>query len=269
MEAGDPLTGWATVALAASTVATLLYSVITTRRDRKDADRRIQEQRDYDSRRAQQDQADAEARLEAERKAADRRLTDERMYTEKARQRERQQDSATRLLVRIASLLPLMNRVPNVFDTVSFALGGPRTVGETPCETESAVEGLRFGGFADLPGLRDVRATEQYRRLVHLVLTAARSEHQKSETNPEGRQEHSKLVAQDLWRYATFVRLSLEHLIEEGESLDPGEGGAGVSFPMLNRRLGDKSLWYPTNVPRGWQDAVSHDPDDPQYRPAK
>src|SRR4051794_31730880 len=103
VEAGDPLTGWATVGLAVVAVATLVFSEFTARRDRKDADRRIQEQRDYDSQRAQRDQADAEARLEAERKAADQRLADERMHMEKTRQRERQQDSATRLLVRIAS----------------------------------------------------------------------------------------------------------------------------------------------------------------------
>lgn len=266
MEAGDPLTGWATVGLAVVAVATLMYSVIATKRDRKDADRRIQEQRDYDSQRAQRDHADAEARLEAERRAADQRLADERLHTEKTRQRERQQDSATRLLVRIASLLPLMNWVPNVLHIVG---GGPVRVGEEHFEAERAVEGLRFGGFADLPGLRDVRATEQYRKLVHLVLTAARNEHEKSGTDPEVRHERSKLVALDLWRYATFVRVSLENLIEQGESLDPGEGGAGISFPMLNRGPGDRSLWSPTNVPQSWQDAISNDPADPQYRPAK
>jgi hypothetical protein len=251
--------------LAFVAVATLVYSAIAASRDRKDADRRITEQRNYDDQRAQRDRADAEARLAAERRAADQRLEDERAHMEKARQRERQQDSATRLLVRIADLLPLMNWVPNVFR----ASAGP-TRTEWDAECKRAVEGLRFGGFADVPGLRDVRATEQYRTLVHLVLTAARSEHdQEGETDQTARKDHSTLVAQDLLRYAMFVQLSLEHLIEQVESLDPGEGGAGVSFPMLDRRPGDRSLWFPPNVPQGWQEAISRNPNDPQYRRAK
>lgn len=275
---GDPLTGWATVALAVVAVATLIYSATIARRDRRDADRRIREQRDYDDQRATRDRADAEARLAAERRAADQRLDDERAHMEEMRQRERQQDSATRLLVRIADLLPLMNQVPNVLPTnrVPGVLRAHRLpqefgpVGDEPTvECERAVEGLRFGGFADLPGLRDARATEQYRTLVHLVLTVARDEHRhENEAGQDAEEERSGLVALDLWRYATFVRLSLEHLIEQGESLDPGEGGAGVSFPMLNRRPGDKSSWFPPSVPQGWQEAVSRDPNDPQYRAA-
>lgn len=274
----DPLTGWATVALAVAAVATLIYSASIARRDRRDADRRLREQRDYDDQRATWDRADAEARLAAERRAADQRLADERAHMEEMRQRERQQDSATRLLVRIADLLPLMNQVPNVLQTnrapgVLRAHRLPQELGpvgdEPTVECERAVDGLRFGGFADLPGLRDARATEQYRALVHLVLTVARNEQRhENEAGQEAQREHSGLVALDLWRYATFVRLSLEHLIEQGESLDPGEGGAGVSFPMLNRRPADKSSWFPPNVPQGWQEAVSRDPNDPQYRAA-
>ncbi|WP_216216884.1 hypothetical protein [Amycolatopsis aidingensis] len=276
---GDPLTGWATVALAAVAVATLIYNARTARRDRRAADRRLMEQRAYDDQRATRERADAEARLAAERRAADQRLDDERAHIEKLRQRERQQDSATRLLVRIADLLPLMKLVPNVVRTnrVPGAVRTPRfphysgpLLDEPTVVCERAVDGLRFGGFADLPGLHDTRATEQYRTLAHLVLTAARNEYRhKNEADQQAQQEHSELVALDLWRYATFVRLSLEHLIEQGESLDPGEGGEGVSFPVLNRRPGDKSLWFPPSVPQGWDEAVTRDPNDPQYRAAK
>lgn len=267
---GDPLTGWATVALAVAAVATLIYSASIARRDRRDSDRRIREQRDYDDQRATRDRADAEARLAAARRAADQRLADERARMEEMRQRERQQDSATRLLVRIADLLPLMNQVPGVLHSSRAPEGIGPLADEPTVECARAVEGLRFGGFADLPGLRDAIATEQYRTLVHLVFTVARNDYRhEDEAGQEADEERSELVALDLWRYATFVRLSLEHLIEQGESLDPGAGGAGVSFPMLARRPGDKSLWFPPSVPQGWQEAVSRDPNDPQYRPAK
>lgn len=105
---------------------------------------------------------------------------------------------------------------------------------------------------------------------MHLVLTVARGEHHKEgEADQANRLNRSELVALDLWRYATLVRLSLEHLIEQGTSLDPGEFRPGVAFPTLNRQQGDGSLWYPPNVPQGWQEAISRDPNDPQYRPAK
>jgi hypothetical protein len=290
--ASDSLTGWATVALAAVAVVTLVYGVITTRLDRKDADRRIEEQqdhddqrakrdredadrrigeqRDYDEQRAKRDRADAEARLAAERTAADQRLADERAHAESTRRRERQQDSAARLLARIADLLPQMGRVPNVFRAAFAAQGHMHVDAEPYIVCERAVEALRFGGVADLPGLSDTRSTEQYRTLVHLVLTVARNEHQQDEeADKTARQDRGRLVALDLWRYGTFVRLSLEHLIEHGESLDPGQGDAGVSFPMLRRQSGDGALWFPPNVPQGWQEAISRDPIDPQYRPAK
>lgn len=184
LAAGDPLTGWATVGLTVVAVATLVYTVVTATRSREEADKRIQDQRDYDdqraqrdreqadkriqdqleydNQRAQRDRADGEARLEAERKAADQRLAEERAHMEKARQRERQQDSATRLLMCIADLLPLINRVPNVFNTSSFGQGPGPYRDDRAVACERAVDGLRFGGFADLPGLCDAMAAEQY-----------------------------------------------------------------------------------------------------------
>jgi hypothetical protein len=261
--ASDPLTGWATVGLALVAVATLVYGQITAGRDRKDADRRIKDQRDYDDQRARRDRADSDTRLDTERKTANQRLEDERAYMEKVRRRERQQDSATRSLMRIADLLPLMGWVPDLFRGLKVA---PQAELD---QCARAVEGLRFGGVADLPGLVDVRATEQFRKLVHLVVTVTRGEHYEGEIDESARRDRGRLIALDLWRYATFVRLSLEHLIERGESLDPGPSGLGVSFPMLDRRPDDRVLWSPPNAPQGWHEAISRDPDDPQYRPAK
>ena len=49
----------------------------------------------------------------------------------------------------------------------------------------------------------------------------------------DAKRQRDTLAAKDLLRYATFVRLSLEHLIEDGASLDPGgDGTTGVSYPM-------------------------------------
>jgi hypothetical protein len=268
---GDPLTGWATVALGAVALATLVYTLATAKRDRGDADRRLKEQHDFDDRRAQRDRADAEARLVEERKASDQRLESERAHMEQVRQRERQQDSGTRLLGYIANLLPLMGHVPYVF----IRSGSTQTSGvrgdQADVECELLVQRLQLGGFADLPGLRNAQATEQYRILVHLALTAARGEHHRDDdTGDTARKRAANLAALDLSRYATFVRLSLEHLIEHGESLNPGDGGAGITFPMFTRRPGDGSAWSPSNVPQGWQNAVSRDnPNDPQYRAAK
>lgn len=268
---GDPLTGWATVGLGVVALATLVYTAYIAKRDRKDADRRIKEQQEFDDRRAQKDRAGAEARLEAERKAADERLESERAHLEKVRQRERQQDSATRLLGHIARLQPLMGRVPYVFIKSQSTLASGVRGDQSDVDCEMVVQGLRLGGFADVPGLRDAQAGEQYRTLVHLVLTAAYGKHHRDpDTSEATRKRVSGLATVDLSRYATFVRLSLEHLIDQGESLNPGEGGEGISFPMFARRPGDGSAWAPILVPQGWQEAVSRDnPDDPQYRDAK
>jgi hypothetical protein len=81
--------------------------------------------------------------------------------------------------------------------------------------------------------------------------------------------EYSRLTeraARDLPRFATFVRLSLEHLIEHGQSLNPGGCGAGVSFPKFYRPLTDMSQWSPQTPPGGWREAISNEPDDPVYR---
>ncbi|PKV94084.1 hypothetical protein ATK30_4953 [Amycolatopsis echigonensis] len=262
---GDPLTGWATVGLGVVALATLVYTAHTAKRDRRDADRRIKEQQDFDERRARRDRADADARLEAERKAADERLESERVHMEKVRERERQQDSATRLLRYIARLLPLMGRVPHVFirSGSTLASGVRGDAADVGCE--QVVQEFQLGGLADLPGLHDSQASEQCRTLVHLVLTAAHGKHHHGpDTSDAARKQLAKLATLDLLRYATFVRLSLEHSIEQGESLNPGDGGAGISFPMFARRPGDGSAWAPRLVPQGWQAAVSRDnPADP------
>jgi hypothetical protein len=245
---------------AGLTLAALLFAVYVSIRDRRDATRRLGDER-----------AGADKRLAEERAIADRRLADERAHTEGLRQRERQQDSARRLLEHIADLLPVIGRVPNVHPT--FVPLGEHYKGGDPWTVACirSVERLRLGGVADLPGLRDDQAAGQYRHLVHLVLTAAYGKHLEGvdAEDHDAQRQRSRLAAQDLLRYATFVRLSLEHLIEHGASLDPGgDGAAAVSYPMFGRHPGDQSLWSPQNIPTGWQDAVTREPDDPQYRPA-
>src|SRR4051812_11797994 len=59
------------------------------------------------------------------------------------------------------------------------------------------------------------RVTAQYRTLVQLVLTAASGEYQADLYEQEDKQQRTKMAGQDLLRYAIFVRLSLEHLVEQ------------------------------------------------------
>jgi hypothetical protein len=213
----DWLTGLGTVGLALVTVVTLIVTIVITTTDRRRADAAQQE-------------------------------------AEKARRRDRQQDSARSLLARIAGLMPYFDLVPGVIMAMSPPFGYPPSPRALECY--DAMRALEFGAHAELSGLGNASTAEQYRTLVHLVLTAA---------PPAGRNDQTrKLVSGDLRRYALFVQVSLENLVEHGQSLGPGQ----PAFPRLDRTPGDQSLWSPEHTPPAWLDALRRQPGDPLFEPA-
>jgi len=179
--------------------------------------------------------------------------TTDRRGAEEARHRERQQDSAGRLLVRIAALIPHCDLVPGVYKGISTLPGQPGHNWRR-MQCYEAMRALEFGAHAETSGLGDPRGAGQYRELVHLVITAAQG---------VPRELH-KRAGVDLRRYAIFVRVSLEHLIEAGQSLDPGQ----PAVPLLLRNPPEDSPWQPDNVPMPWRDALGREPGDPLFRPA-
>jgi hypothetical protein len=224
--------------LDVSTLATLITTIIFTIHCRKTAARQLTKERER-----------ADERLVEERAATGRRAAEQRVHAEQLRRRERQQDSTARLLAQIASITPYMTWVPDV-DALANQMRNDQTV----VTTFAAVRSLEFGATADVAGLGDPQAARQYRSLVHLVLTAAGL----PDEVPRCR------VGGDLRRYALFVQVSLENLVEHEASLD-----AGTAEPMLTRDAHDHSLWAPSITPQAWQDAIAREPTDPQYRPAR
>jgi hypothetical protein len=137
-------------------------------------------------------------------------ITDRR-NAEAARRRDRQQDSAQRLLGRIAGIVPYFLLIPGVFQSRSAPFGNlpynPRAL-----ECLNAVRALEAGMYADMAGLGDTRAADQYRELVRRVLAAA----------PGVGEDMGERTSEALRLSALFVRESLENLIEHGQSL-PGQ----------------------------------------------
>lgn len=135
----------------------------------------------------------------------------DRRNAESARRRDRQQDSAQRLLGRIAGIVPYFLLIPGVFQSRSAPFGNlpynPRAL-----ECLNAVRALEAGIYADMAGLGDTRAADQYRELVRRVLAAA----------PGVDEDMGERTSEALRLSALFVRESLENLIEHGQSL-PGQ----------------------------------------------
>jgi hypothetical protein len=100
------------------------------------------------------------------------------------------------------------------------------------------------------------QAADQYRALVHLVLTAAYRE--------IPAELHYRTLL-DLMRYSVFVRCSLRHLVEAGEALEPGS----PPLPVISRPVAAPA-WRPEHVPPEWADEIvrTH-PEDPLYGPAQ
>jgi len=147
-------------------------------------------------------------------------ITDRR-NAEAARRRDRQQDSAQRLLGHVAGIVWYFRLIPGIYQWVTTdLLNNPRALG-----CLNAVRALETGMYADISGLGDARAAGQYRQLVSHVLAVA----------PGVDEGMGERTSKALRRSAVFVRESLQNLIEYGQSL-PGQ----TSFPSLEPP-GDKA----------------------------
>jgi hypothetical protein len=143
-------------------------------------------------------------------------ITDRR-DAQAARRRDRQQDSAQRLLGRVAGIIPYSRLIPGVFLSSSTPPGHP-AYNQRAMECLNAVRALEAGMYADMAGLGDAGVADQYRELVRRVLAAA----------PGVDEGMGESTSEALRRCALFVSESLENLIEHGQSL-PGQ----TSFPIL------------------------------------
>jgi hypothetical protein len=177
--------------------------------------------------------------------------TTDRRRADRERRRDRQQDAARRLLGLMSALIPHMWVVPGVhLAAVSPFMNRP---GANPLtgQVAAAVFELEYGAHAEVAGLGDARAAGQYRELARLTMDAA-----VGIRGVDGRR-----VAGDLRRYALFVRVSLENLIENGQSIDPGNPAA----PKLDRPGDQTDLWEPEHKPQPWLDALKREVNDPLY----
>jgi hypothetical protein len=137
-------------------------------------------------------------------------ITDRRR-AEAARRRDRQQDSAQRLLGLIAGIMPYVRLIPGVYQSAGTSPGHP-FYNRYAMECLNAVRALQAGAYADVAGLGDATAAGQYRELVRRVLDAA----------PGVAKGSAESTTDDLRLCALFVGLSLENLIEHGQSI-PGQ----------------------------------------------
>lgn len=275
--AADWMTAWGTLFTAIGALIAVAVTVWLAARDRRDGENaRKQERVRHDRELAEERERSARDRDDAER-----RLKEERAYAEVLRRSDRQEASVGGLLDRIAGLMPFWSAVPGLYQEISLArmptsavmwwlptLGGPLAEQETKSQDArnaarlpilmqawEAVRSLSRGGHSEIWGLADARAAEQYRKLVHLVKTAAAGH------IPD---DLRKRAGQDLRRYAIWVRVSLENLTETGQSLDPGI----PPWPDLTRMPVHDTPWQPSNPSQAWQLAILQEPGDPAYLPA-
>jgi hypothetical protein len=156
-------------------------------------------------------------------------ITDRR-NAEVARRRERQQDSAQRLLGLIAGIMPHFSLIPGLFQSSSTPPGHP-AYNRHAMESLNAVRALQVGMYAEVAGLGDARAADQYRELVRRVMDAA----------PGVDEGMGERTSENLRHCALFVRESLENLIKHGQSY-PGQvsspSRAGPSGRQVPERPG-------------------------------
>ena len=152
-------------------------------------------------------------------------ITDRR-NAEAARRRDRQQDSAQRLLEHVAGIVWYFRLIPGIYQWVTTdLLNNPRALG-----CLNAVRALETGMYADISGLGDARAAGQYRQLVSHVLAVA----------PGVDEGMGERTSKALRRSAVFVRESLQNLIEYGQSLP---GRSRISAAMTARSAQSSRGW--------------------------
>jgi hypothetical protein len=243
------LTAWGTVATAVGAVIAVAVTVALARRDR----RRHASEMKEEFKRADRDRADAEQRFQEEVSRSEKQVREEREYADAVRRHERQQESLARLLATIADLMPWWDEVPNLYSDPN-PMSRSQIQRARWAECAEAIRSLRSAVHAQLAWVSDARAAEQCRTLAHLVQTASRG------IPGEVRER----TAQDLRRYAIYVRVSLERVSNGEESLDPGS----PDVPVLGRASSQTAPWCPENAPFEWTEAIRQEPGDPSYQPA-
>lgn len=231
-----------TMALAALTFATLVYTVIATTFERRQATR---------------DRLAAEARLKDERAASEQRIRDERAHADEVRRRERQIASASGLVRRIAELQACMSVVPGSSRRARFGESGFGPSAPQPSlrvqgdeRGRAAIESLRHGAWTEAAmlgaGEAAETAVERYRSLIRLVDEAALGDGSIPDRDVD-----------TLRNYARWVRISLR-MLAENETVPPIYGGS-AEFPLLS--LADHMpAWQPNPIPPGWDGEAEVDP---------
>jgi hypothetical protein len=275
----DSLSAVGTVVLALAAVVILMVTMKSSKAERRREEKSYAEDRRQAERgiaaertRAEQERADADRRLREEREAADQRLRDEREYAERVRRHEREHAEQIRLhdrrVVAVAGLLERIARAQMHFSVMPGLSTGASTssyradqrdvpvTGESRQEALDAIFALQHGCWTEAAMLGAPGGVDQYRKLVHLVVSAAEG------VVPS---QYRERVSIDLNRYAAFVRCSLRSLVDSGKILDPGY----PPYPALTREASE-APWSPQYGPPGyWEEIQQTDPYDPQYRPAK
>lgn len=238
------------------------YTIISTRRDRRDnqgraederadADRRLQQQREDADRRADRDRADAEERLRRERELSEQRLREERETEAESRRRDRQRENAVALIRRVSELQP------RIVSICGLALRERAGISPFPGrtdpyaiqrnqETRAVIEALRHGAWTELGllgfGEAAQKAAERYRVLVRLVDEAALTE------------QVTDRDVDTLLNYATWVRITLR-VFAEDETIPPIYGGS-PERPQLGL-VDDMPSWTPHPLPPEWEDETA------------
>lgn len=213
----DWLTGVGTIALALATVLTLIVTVYITTTDRRRADKRLVQ----------------EAKL---------------------RRKERRDDAAMGLIGRTAAVIPYVLMIPAALH---------RDCGPETDMVRQAIRALEYGAHTDVLAIDDERAADQYRNLASLSSWVASndiSQQVPADTEQsdiaDGYVNYADRVPVDLLSYAFFVRMSLENLVQTGQSLDPGEPACPDLTPD---RYGPRRIWQPANPPPGWRKIIPKD----------
>ena len=236
---------------AAATFAILWYTVISTRRDRRDTEARAERDRADAERRAVSDRADAERRLREERDLSERRIRREHDEAAEIRRRDRLRENAIGLIRRVSELQPRMAALTGLtlrerMGTSAFAAQRDYDAEQYNRESRALVESVRHGAWTEVallgPGDAADRAAERYRALVRLADEAALTG---SVTDRD---------IDTLLNYATWVRIILRMLLDE-EAVPPIYGGS-PEYPQLG--LADQCR--PGPLTRCRRDGMSRQP---------
>ena len=218
-----------TVALAVLTFATLLYTVLATRRDRAQA---------------KADRQDAEKRLDAERKAGDERVEAERKYAEKVRRRDRQIANVAALAGRVAGTQAHLAAIPGAVHRIGQG-------GQTTKDALAAIWSLRLGAWTEAAMLGTDKtaeaAADRYRALVALLGEAS---------NAQLANRYPERDMDTLRNYVRWVLISLSNLAEDETvpTLAPGF----PEIPLLGLAE-DMPAWLPDPIPAEWDDMARAD----------